>query len=90
MIDYNQFAKAWRDSGLAAYYERMDDLNRIGFTFDAEGDMDSCESQALREWLTDERTVQDIPLPEIEKSMPEIKDRAKQLRAMDESERMIA
>lgn len=65
-MDCTTFRKAWDASGLPEYYERMDDLHRLGFTFDAHGDMDHFETLALHEWLTDERGIMDVTLAEVE------------------------
>ena len=71
-MDYTTFRKAWDASGLPEYYERMDDLQRLGFTFDAHGDMDHYETLALHEWLTDERGIIAVTLVEVEAAKPGI------------------
>ena len=78
-LEYVNFCKEWDASGLPEYYERMDGLNRIGFTFDDEGDMDHYESEALSEWLGDERTVMGVSLSEIEAAKTSILAAAKLL-----------
>jgi hypothetical protein len=70
--DYVSFCKAWEASGLPAYYERMDDLNRIGFRFDGNGDMDHYESEALSAWLGNDRALMSVSLAKIEAVKPSI------------------
>lgn len=65
-MDYTTFREIWANSGLPEYYERMDDFHRLGFTFDAHGDMDHFETLALHEWLNDERGIMDVTLAEVE------------------------
>ena len=65
-MDYKTFREIWANSGLPEYYERMDDLQRLGFTFDAHGDINHYETMALHEWLTDERSIMDVTLAEVE------------------------
>lgn len=45
------FRKAWDESGLAAYYERMDKLSELGFDFGGGGDMDRSQYVFLTKWL---------------------------------------
>lgn len=56
----------------------MDDLYRIGFTFDSDGDMDHWQSLALAEWLEAlEKSVVEVALEEIQAAKSGIMDRAK-------------
>jgi len=84
-MDYTTFRKAWDTSGLPEYYERMDDLQSLGFTFDIHGDMDHFETLALHEWLTDDRGIMDVTLPDVESAKPGIMERAAILRENVES-----
>lgn len=77
-MNYTTFRKAWDDSGLPEYYERMDDLHRLGYNF-PDGDMDHYESEALSEWLGD-RYIMDISLEEYKEILPNIKERAETLK----------
>ena len=84
-MDYTTFRKIWDESGLPEYYQRMEDLQRMGYTFASrDGDMDFCESEALKEWLGDERSIMDVTLPECETILPEIRKRAEILRHNDQ------
>ena len=77
MITEKRFKELWDASGLPEYYERMDELRRIGYTFDDRGDMDHYESEALSEWLVDDRSIMDCSYDECVDALPIIKARAK-------------
>ena len=81
-MEYKEFKKIWDKSGLPEYYERMDALKRIGFTF-SNGDMDCYESEALNEWLGDDRGIKEVSLSDCEGALPQIKTRAEVLRGLD-------
>lgn len=81
-MNYTSFKKIWDESGLAEYYKRMDDLQQLGYTFENNryGDMDYHESEALKEWLGDDRSIMDVTLNECETILPQIKKRAEVLK----------
>lgn len=81
-MNYTSFKKIWDESGFAEYYKRMDDLQQLGYTFENNryGDMDYHESEALKEWLGDDRSIMDVTLNECETILPQIKKRAEVLK----------
>jgi len=82
-MEYKEFKKIWDKSGLPEYYERIDALKRIGFTFDKKGDMDHYESEALNEWLGDDREIKEVSLLDCKGALPQIRARAEVLRGLD-------
>lgn len=86
-MNRDAFTWAWENSGLQLYFDRMDDLKRIGFRFDKYGDMDFCESEALKQWLDtlretpdDHKGIMDVTLEQIEAAKDEIMSKANVLR----------
>ncbi len=84
-MDYKTFKQAWDASGLPEYYQMMDDLQSLGYNFSEGGDMDYHESEALAEWLGEERSIKDVTLTECEAILPEIRKRADILRQNETS-----
>jgi hypothetical protein len=50
-MNKKDFIKIWKESDCEKYYQRMDFLKSIGFTFEKDGNMKYSESLALSEWL---------------------------------------
>lgn len=75
------FREQWKESGLDDYYKRMDDLYKLGFSFDddLEGNMNYYQDQALNEFLGDRRLL-DVTMEEIEKNYAKIMERASHLK----------
>lgn len=91
-MDYTNFQKLWDEYGLSKYYERMDDLQRLGYTFENNryNDMDYYESEALKEWLGDDRSIMDVTLIECETILPQIRKRAEILQQNNKDQRVYS
>jgi len=79
------FKTIWDKSGLPEYFDMLDHLHGLGFSFNegAYGDMDFYQSEALNEWLDKnypDTNFDQVPKEAFTKSAPEILARAEEKR----------
>jgi hypothetical protein len=75
ILSKKKFEEIWKQSGMEKIYNRMDELQMIGFRFE-EGDMDFHESAALDEWIETHcpgQSVHDVDIGRLKKAVPSIK-----------------
>lgn len=79
------FREAWDKSGLPEYFQRMDELAKMGFHFEDNvgGDMNYFQSEALNDFIkeryTEGTSILDIDIKDIESEKEKIFNRAKEI-----------